>query len=43
VRAEIKADNVASLASFADAGFTDPEPLAERPGVVAMWLERIAG
>jgi spore coat polysaccharide biosynthesis predicted glycosyltransferase SpsG/RimJ/RimL family protein N-acetyltransferase len=43
VRAEIKADNAASLASFADAGFTVPEPLAERPGVMAMWLDRIAG
>jgi UDP-2,4-diacetamido-2,4,6-trideoxy-beta-L-altropyranose hydrolase len=38
IRAEIRSANVASLASFADAGFGDPGPLDNVPDAVAMWF-----
>jgi RimJ/RimL family protein N-acetyltransferase len=39
VRAEIRADNAASLAAFADAGFGAARPLEGRADAVATWIE----
>jgi RimJ/RimL family protein N-acetyltransferase len=39
IRAEIREENAASLAAFADAGFGEPSPIAGQDGALAAWLD----
>jgi len=41
IRAEIRGDNAASRAAFAEAGFGAMQKMVEPDGAVAMWIDRI--